>query len=102
MTQRIEQNLMANVRAAVRTVLTNEESVVISAKATELSNRKYELEMARFSAGTSTARRTLEAQDDLENARISELQAKVSLRRAVSALHLLEGSSPAYYNLTLP
>jgi len=98
----LEQNLMANVRNAVRTVLTNEESVVIASKASELSNRKYELEKARFSAGTSTARRVQEAQDDLENARSSELQAKVSLRNAISALRLLEGSSLGYYQIPMP
>jgi len=99
---KLEQNLMADVRNAVRTVLTNEESVVIATKAFELSNRKYELEKARFSAGTSTARRVLEAQDDLENARSNELQSKVNLRNAISALRLLEGSSLSYYQLPMP
>jgi outer membrane protein TolC len=98
----LEQNLMANVRTAVRTVLTDEESVIIAAKATELSNGIYEREKSRFSTGTSTARRVLEAQNDLENARISELQTRVSLRNAISALRLLEGSSLGYYQIPLP
>lgn len=97
-----EQSLMAQVRSAVRAVDTNTESVAIAAKATELSTRQYELEKAKFSLGTSTARRVLEAQDDLENARVSELQAQVDLRSAVSDLRRLEGSSIDKYKIVLP
>lgn len=100
--QQQEQSLMAQVRAAVRAVDTNTESVAIAAKATELATRQYELEKAKFSLGTSTARRVLEAQDDLENARVSELQAQVDLRSAVSDLRRLEGSSIEKYSIALP
>jgi outer membrane protein len=89
------------VRAAVRSVETNLESVVISTKATELSVKKYELEKARFDAGLSTARLVLQAQDDLEASRLSELQAKVTLRNAIAELHRLEGSSLTKYNIAL-
>ncbi|MCW5547566.1 MAG: TolC family protein [Opitutaceae bacterium] len=97
--QQIEQNLLAQVRAAVRAVETNLESADISAKATELSVRQYELEKARFDAGLSTSRLVLEAQDALERARVSELQALVNLRTAVADLRRLEGSSLARYNI---
>ncbi len=97
--QQVEQNLLAQVRAAVRAVETNLESADISAKATELSVRQYELEKARFDAGLSTSRLVLEAQDALERARVSELQAKVNLRTAIADLQRLEGSSLARYNI---
>lgn len=97
--QQVEQTLLVQVRAAVRAAETNLESVEISAKATELSIRQYELEKARFDAGLSTSRLVLEAQDALERARVSELQAKVNLRNAVSDLHRLEGSSMQRYRL---
>ena len=100
--QQLEQTLMVEVRSAVRSVETNIESVAISAKATQLSQRKFEMETAKFSAGTSTARRVLEAKDDLENALVDELQAKVALRNAFSSLHRLEGSSLAQYKITMP
>jgi outer membrane protein TolC len=100
--QQLEQSLMVQVRAAVRSVHTNMESVQIAAKATRLSERKFEMEKDKFSAGTSTARRVLEAKDDLENALVDELQSKVALRVALSALHRLEGSSLAQYRITLP
>lgn len=100
--RQIEQNLLVQVRAAVRAVETNSESVNISAQATQLSEKQYELEKARFDAGSSTSRRVLQAQDDLENARVSELQARVNLRKAVSALHQIDGSSLAVYQISLP
>ena len=42
----------------------------IAAKATELSAKQYELQDARFKAGLSTSRLVLQAQDDLEAARL--------------------------------
>ncbi len=97
--QQVEQNLVVQVRAAVRAVETSRESVEISAQATELSERQYELEKARFDAGLSTSRFVLEAQDALEQARMTELQARVNFRSALSELHRLEGSSFARYGI---
>ncbi|MBW7895054.1 MAG: TolC family protein [Opitutaceae bacterium] len=99
--RQLEQNIMVQVRAAVRSVETNLESVAISAQGTSLSERQYELERARFDAGLSTSRRVLEAQDDLERARVAELQARVNLRKAISELHRLEGSSLETYDIAV-
>jgi outer membrane protein len=99
--RQIEQDLTVQVRSAVRSVQTNLASVEISRKATELSERQYELEKARFDAGLSTSRRVLEAQDDLETAKVAELQARVNLRTAAAELHRLDGSSLAYYDISL-
>ncbi|HEY0944034.1 MAG TPA: TolC family protein [Opitutaceae bacterium] len=97
----VDQDIVVQVRAAVRAVETNRESVDISAKATELSQRQYDLEKARYDAGLSTFRRVQEAQEDLDNARVSELQAKVNLRVALADLARLEGSSLERYKITL-
>ena len=98
----IEQNIEVQVRSAVRSVETNLESVKIATQASGLSLRQYELEKAKFDAGLSTSRRVLEAQNDLETARVSELQAKASLHAAISALHRIEGSSLQRYAVQLP
>jgi len=98
----IEQNIEVQVRSAVRSVETNLESVKIATLASNLSQRQYELEKAKFDAGLSTSRRVLEAQNDLETARISELQAKVTLHTATAALHRIEGSSLQRYAIQLP
>jgi outer membrane protein len=97
-----EQTIEIQVRSAVRSVETNLESVKIASLASTLSQKQYELEKAKFDAGLSTSRRVLEAQDDLETARVSELQAKVSLHTAISALHRIEGSSLQRYAVEIP
>lgn len=99
--RQIDQNIVVQVRAAVRSVDTNLASVTISRQATSLSEKQYELEKARFDAGLSTSRRVLEAQDDLETARVAELQARVNLRTAIAELQRLEGSSLDYYRITI-
>jgi len=97
--RQIEQTLALDVRSAVRAVETNLVSVSISRKATELSSRQYELERARFDAGLSTSRRVLEAQDDLESARVAELQSQVNLRTAMAELNRIDGTSLSLYNI---
>lgn len=97
----LEQNIEVQVRAAVRAVDTNTETVKISSLARELSEKQYELERARFDAGLSTSRRVLEAQSDLETARVNELQSKVALRNAYAALHRIEGSALQRYGVTI-
>ncbi|MFI5356226.1 MAG: TolC family protein [Opitutales bacterium] len=96
-----EQDITVQVRSAVRSVETNQESVTIAAQATGLSEKQYDLELARFDTGLSTSRLVLQAQDDLEKARVSELQARVNLRKAISGLHQLEGSSLDLYHISI-
>lgn len=97
----LEQNIEVQVRAAVRAVETNAESVKISAQARELSEKQYELERARFDAGLSTSYRVLQVQNDLETAKVNELQAKVALRNSYTALYRLEGSALQRYGIAL-
>lgn len=99
--QQIEQNILLEVRSAVRSVQTSQESLRISALATELSRRQYDLEKARYDAGLSTFRRVQEAQADFDNARVSELQARVTLRGALADLSRIEGSSLQRYKIQL-
>ena len=89
------------VRAAVRAVETNSEKVKIVALAVEFSARQHELEVARFSAGLATSRDVLQAQSDLENARVAELQSRITLLNSISALHRLEGNSLERYQIKL-
>ena len=100
--RQLEQNIEVNVRSAVRSVETNNESVKIAALSSDLSLKQYELEKDRFDAGLSTSYRVLQAQNDLDTARVEELLAKVSYHAAVAALHRLEGSSLQHYGVSLP
>ncbi|HZL46290.1 MAG TPA: TolC family protein [Opitutaceae bacterium] len=100
--RQLEQNILVQVRSAVRAVETNSEKVKIAALAAEFSAKEYDLENARFSAGLATSRDVLQTQSDLENARVAELQARITLQNSISALHRLEGSSLDRYHLTVP
>ena len=98
----LEQTIEAQVRSAIRAVETNLESVKISIQTTELAVRQYELQKDKFDAGVATSRDVLQAQTDLETARVNELQSKVSLRTSISSLHRIEGSSLTRYAATAP
>jgi len=100
--EQLEQSLLVNVRTSVRAVETQLAAVEIAAKGTELAARQYDQQKARYDAGLSTSRLVLLAQDDLENARFSELSARVSLRRAVAELNRLDGSSLDRFRVQLP
>jgi outer membrane protein TolC len=89
------------VRNAVRDVDTSRESVTIAAQAADLAQRQYEAETERFRNGLSTSRRVLEAQTDLESARVAHLQARLDLQTARAALRRLEGTSLQRYGISL-
>ena len=97
-----DQNLVVQVRAAVRGVETSIASVRSSAEETKFAEKAYELQKAEFDAGLATSYLVLQAQNTLETARVSELQAKVSLLLAVADLRFLEGSSLQLYRINLP
>ena len=98
---KLEQDVLVAVRQAVRGVQTNEESVTIAGLASNRAQEQYEAERIRYRSGLSTSRRVLEAQKDLESARVAELQAKLDLRTALSALYRIEGSSLDHYGIGL-
>lgn len=99
--RQLEQSILVQVRSAVRTVETNTEKVKIAALAAEFSSKQYDLESARFAAGLATSRDVLQTQSDLQNARVAELQARITLQNSISALHRLEGSSLERYQIVL-
>jgi len=100
--RQLEQNILVQVRSAVRAVETNSEKVKIAALAAEFATKQYDLQIARFAAGLATSRDVLQSQSDLENARVAELQSRITLLNSTSALHRLEGSSLERYQIKLP
>lgn len=99
--QQIDQNILVNVRTAVRAVETNLETVRLSQLSTELSLKQFEQEKARYEAGLSTFRFVQQSQATYDDARVSELQARVNLRIALADLARLEGSSLQHYKVEL-
>ncbi len=99
--RQIDQSLVVQVRSAIRSVETNEENVRISTLATELSQKQFEQEKARYEAGLSTFRFVQQSQAELDTARVNQLQAKVNLRVSLADLARLEGSSLRRYKIEL-
>jgi len=99
--RQLEQSILVKVRSAVRAVETNVEKVKIAALAADYSSRQYDLERARFDAGLATSREVLQTQTNLEDARLSVLQARITLQTSISSLHRLEGSSLERYQIAL-
>ncbi len=97
-----DQGLVVAVRAAVRGVEASIESVRASSENVRFAEKAYELTKAQFDAGLATSYLVLQAQNTLETARVSELQAKVNLLVAVAKLRFYEGSSLQLYRINLP
>ena len=97
-----DQSLMVQVRAAVRAVESNQQAVSAAAETVKLSLKQNELQKAKFDAGVATSYDVLQAQNQLETARLTELQAQVNLRNALANLRFLEGTSLDVYRVTLP
>jgi outer membrane protein len=96
-----DENLVVQVRSAVRAVQTGMESVQAATETATLSEKQYELEKSKFDAGLVTSFDVLQEQNALETARVAELQARVNLRTAIANLHFLEGSSLQLYHVNL-
>lgn len=97
----LDQDVLVQVRAAVRAVETNVESLRLATLSANLNERQFELEKARYDSGLSTFRRVQESQQELDTARVNELQARVNLRIALADLARLEGTSLDHYQITL-
>ena len=79
----------------------NLESVRAATEEADLSEKQYELQKAELDAGLATSYDVLQAQNQLESARVGELQARVNLRVAIADLRFLEGSSLDEYHVNL-
>lgn len=96
-----DQTLTVQLRAAVRSIQANRQSVDSANNTVRLSEKQYELQKAKFDAGLATSYDVLQAQNQLESARVSQIQAEVNLRIAVADLHFLEGTSLSSYHINL-
>ena len=97
----VDQNLLVMVRAAVRAVESNQQAVAAATETVTLSVKQNELQKAKFDAGVATSYDVLQAQNQLETARLTELQSEVNLRNALANLRFLEGTSLGVYRVSL-
>jgi outer membrane protein TolC len=88
---RLERDLLAEVRTAVNEVDRQRESVAASEKSRTLAQRQLEAEETRQQVGLSTTFQVLQFQEDLAQALSTEVSARVAHAKALARLSYAEG-----------
>ena len=81
--QGLEIQVAAQVRDAGRQVDTSLKRVDATKKAREFAEKRYDAEQKRINVGLSTTFQLLQAQRDLNNARLAELNSVIAYNRAL-------------------
>ena len=92
--EQVRQQVVLEVREAVRTVQEAERQIRLLNAALEVAERTFEVEQSRFELGLANSQELLDAQTDLTQSRTSALNAVVSYRRALQDLRLATMAEP--------
>jgi len=90
--KKTELDLILNVRLALRAAETGRTLVEANAQARALQEANVEAEEKRLRIGASTSFEVLRIQEDLAQAQVQELQAKINFEKALIDLQLAEGT----------
>lgn len=93
--------IVLEVTRAVRELQSARQSVETTAAATRLRREELDGETRRLEVGVSTAYQVLQVQNSLLQAQVSELQANVRLRKAISAYRNATGTILKGYGIEL-
>ncbi len=96
----IQQILLQRLRSAWRAVAAGRERTSTTQASLALNEESFARQLARYDAGASSFRDVLEAQRDLDQARLSHLEATSDLVRAKVQLTRLDGSLLQRHNFT--
>lgn len=99
--RKLSDNLELECIDSVRQIRTLEKQIALAAKARELSERKLAVEQEKLKAGRSTNFQIVAYQDDLRNAKISELSARISYLDALSDLDVFMGTMTSTWGIDL-
>ncbi|RMF86037.1 MAG: TolC family protein [Nitrospinota bacterium] len=99
--KRLEQQIIVEVREAVRNVRASQERVATTRLARELAEKQLAAEEKKLAVGLSSVRNVLELQRDLAVARRNEIQALIDYRLALATLAKAQGITLDVYHLTL-
>jgi len=88
-----------DVRTAYRNLMAAEKSITASEKSRILAQATYDAEQMRFANGLSTNFVVLQRQNDLDNAKTAELNAKIAYVNAQTALRQAMGTLLEYRNI---
>jgi outer membrane protein TolC len=89
---KIEQEIVVEVRTAVREIKKNAESITATEKARELAQKRLEAEEMKFKVGRSTSLEVLRAQDNLTIAEGKAVKALVDYRISLGDLDAVQGN----------
>ena len=92
--EQVRQQVVMEVRGAVRTVQEAERQIRLLNAALEVAERTFEVEQSRFELGLANSQELLDAQTDLTQSRTSALNAVVSYQRALQDLRLATMAEP--------
>jgi len=96
-----ELDIVVEVRASVRAVMTNAERVNATVKARELAQRRLEVEEKKYSVGRSTSLEILRAQEDLATAEGNEAKAIIDYEISLGKLEKAKGTILDSYDIKL-
>jgi len=88
----LKQQVIREVRRAVRGLEDSAASIEASAASTRLAERNVEAEHTKFKNGLSTNFQVLQIQDDLAAAQLTELKSRVAYRRSLVAYQVATGT----------
>ncbi len=99
--KKIEQEILVQVRAAVRQVHTNIESVEATRKTRELAQERLSAEEKKFSVGRSTNLEVLRAQEELTKAEVNEILAITNYQISLGELEASKGTILEYFGVVI-
>ena len=99
--QDLEEEIIRQVRAAVRDVMTHAQRVRVSRVSSQLAQRQLEAEEKKLQVGLSTVFTVLEFQEDLSVERSKEINALTDHLQALVRLEAVKNTLLSSYNITL-
>ena len=90
--QQAEQTIRVDVRTAVRNVDSGVQRVEAARKNVELQQKKLDAEQKKFENGMSTSFEVLTFQNDLANAELAEIRARLDYIKSLAALERATGT----------
>jgi outer membrane protein TolC len=98
---RVRQQVILDVKEALRQVNTNYKRIRTNQTARRLSDKQLKAEQERLQLGLSTTRVVLEFQRDLQTAQSQELRAILDYNQSLSRLRLITASTLDRYNIKI-
>ncbi|MDZ7272113.1 MAG: TolC family protein, partial [candidate division KSB1 bacterium] len=100
--QNMERLVQRDVRVAYADVVRTRQQIEASREARILQEKNLEAEMEKFRVGRSTNLLVLQVQRDLTSSRLNEVRAAVDYLKALTALHVMEGTLLVRRAIQLP